>query len=175
MMSSSVRSASYPPAEKQTIVSRGRCAAHVVCSTCDGTCDCDPDFFGPEFDADTERELWRVGLSWPPLREEADLASAPTSSYSLQSFKEYGEFYDPTGVHYGRALFAPDDFARLADQLAGIQGRFVMSINDVPEIRALFAAFDLQPVETTYGISRQAAAKAAPRAELLISNAAARA
>ena len=72
---------------------------------------------------------------------------------------------------YGRALFAPDDFARLADQLAGLQGRFLLSINDVPEIRELFAAFDLQPVETTYGISRQAAAKAAPRAELLISNA----
>ena len=70
--------------------------------------------FGPEFDADTERELWRVGLSWPPLREEADLASAPTSSYSLQSFKEYGEFYDPTGVHYGRALFAGSEHLFLA-------------------------------------------------------------
>ena len=70
---------------------------------------------------------------------------------------------------YGRALFAPEDFARLADQLAGIQGRFLLSINDVPKIRELFAVFDLQPVETTYGISRQPAAKAAPRAELLIS------
>ena len=70
---------------------------------------------------------------------------------------------------YGRALFTPQDFARLADQLAGIQGRFLLSINDVPEIRELFGAFDVQPVETTYGISRQAAAKAAPRAELLIS------
>ena len=70
---------------------------------------------------------------------------------------------------YGRALFAPDDFARLADQLAGLQGRFLLSVNDVPEIRELFGTFNLQTVETTYGISRQAAAKAAPRRELLVS------
>ena len=72
---------------------------------------------------------------------------------------------------YGRALFAPEDFARLADQLAGIKGRFLLSINDVPEIREIFSAFVQVEVETTYGISRQVAAKAASRAELLISNA----
>ena len=72
---------------------------------------------------------------------------------------------------YGKALFARDDYARLADQLAGIKGRFLLSINDVPEIREIFAAFDLTQVETTYGISKSAASKAEARRELLISNA----
>ena len=70
---------------------------------------------------------------------------------------------------YGKALFARDDYARLADQLAGIKGRFLLSINDVPEIREIFAQFHLEDVNTTYGISRLAAAKAEPRRELLVS------
>jgi len=40
---------------------------------------------------------------------------------------------------YGKALFSRQDFGRLAATLTGIKGRFLMSINDVPEIRELFA------------------------------------
>jgi DNA adenine methylase len=40
---------------------------------------------------------------------------------------------------YGKAMFAQGDFARMADQLRGIAGRFVLSINDVPEIREIFS------------------------------------
>ena len=68
---------------------------------------------------------------------------------------------------YGKAMFASADFDALAGQLAGITGRFVMSINDVPEIRETFAAFSMQQVETTYTIAK---GKGARRGELLVSN-----
>ena len=37
--------------------------------------------------------------------------------------------------YYGKALFAREDFARLAEQLRLIQGRFILSLNDLPEVR----------------------------------------
>lgn len=54
-------------------------------------------------------------------------------------------------------LFAPEDFQRLADQLAAIEGRFVLSINDVPETRELFGRFATEAVETTYTVMKGAA------------------
>ena len=70
---------------------------------------------------------------------------------------------------YGRAMFERADFAHMAALLAGIQGRFIMSINDVPQIRELFEAFHLTPVTTSYTIGR-ANDRSNDRAELLISN-----
>lgn len=66
---------------------------------------------------------------------------------------------------YGKGLFGREDFARMADQLAGIQGRFVLSINDVPEVRQTFAAFPFEVVETVYTIARE---EAKPVSELII-------
>ena len=70
---------------------------------------------------------------------------------------------------YGEALFIRADFTRLAEQLATIKGRFLMSINDVPEIRELFSAFQIEEVKTTYSVSK-VNEKAGQRKELLISN-----
>ncbi|MGH1577691.1 DNA adenine methylase [Planktotalea sp.] len=70
---------------------------------------------------------------------------------------------------YGKALFERADFERLAEQLKGIKGRFVMSINDVPEIRETFAAFHMSEVSTTYTIAAKND-RSKERAELLISN-----
>lgn len=68
---------------------------------------------------------------------------------------------------YGKAMFARADFARMAEVLAGLKGRFLLSINDVPEVRETFAAFRIEEVRTTYTITSGAAR---PAAELLISN-----
>lgn len=67
---------------------------------------------------------------------------------------------------YGKSLFSRDDFVRMAEALAKIRGRFVLSLNDVPEVRALFAAFSLEEVQTTYTIGEAAR----PASELIISN-----
>lgn len=67
---------------------------------------------------------------------------------------------------YGTGLFAREDFARLADQLASIKGRFILSINDRPEVRELFGGFTLEPVGLFYRVS----GKPTDAAELIVSN-----
>lgn len=61
---------------------------------------------------------------------------------------------------YGAGVFNRSSFARLAEQLAGIAGTFILSINDTPEIRRIFAAFALEEVSLTYSISDGAATEA---------------
>ena len=68
---------------------------------------------------------------------------------------------------YGRGVFAKADFGSLAGQLAELRGGFLLSINDVPEIREIFASFHQRAVTTTYTVN-QARSQAA--AELLITN-----
>ena len=71
---------------------------------------------------------------------------------------------------YGKAMFARDDFDRLAQLLASIRGRFILSLNDVPEVRAAFRTFHLAEVATTYTVNARRNDQAGTRAELLISN-----
>lgn len=66
---------------------------------------------------------------------------------------------------YGAGLFSRDDYARMAEVLSRLQGRFILSINDVPAIRRTFAGFRLSPVRLTYTVSRSARR---PARELII-------
>jgi len=43
--------------------------------------------------------------------------------------------------------------------LAGIKGRFVLSINDRPEVRELFKEFQIKSVSTTYSASKTGSRK----------------
>lgn len=52
-------------------------------------------------------------------------------------------------------IFTRDDFARMAEILGGIRGRFLLSLNDVPEVREVFGRFKMEAVETTYSIARK--------------------
>jgi len=64
-------------------------------------------------------------------------------------------------------VFAPADFRALANQLADIRGRFLLSINDAPEIREIFGRFHFEEAETTWSIG----ARPKKVGELIISNA----
>lgn len=55
---------------------------------------------------------------------------------------------------YGAGVFGRGDFARLAEQLGGLRGSFILSINDRPEIRELFSRFHVEPVELVYTLSK---------------------
>ena len=53
---------------------------------------------------------------------------------------------------YGKGLFGRQDFEHLAAELSGLKGRFLMSINDHPEVRKIFRGFHAEPVRTRYTI-----------------------
>lgn len=57
---------------------------------------------------------------------------------------------------YGPGVFERADFERLAGQLASIKGRFILSLNDTPEVRALFARFAIERVEVSYSVNNGA-------------------
>lgn len=69
---------------------------------------------------------------------------------------------------YGRGLWRRSDFARLADRLRRLEGCFLLSINDVPEIRRIFDGFWMEEAKVTYTIARQGSGSE-QAAELLIS------
>lgn len=68
-------------------------------------------------------------------------------------------FLDPpywgNETDYGDGLFSRADFDRLRGLLEGLKGRFILTINDVPAVRELFAspAFHIEPVGVTYRLS----------------------
>ncbi len=69
---------------------------------------------------------------------------------------------------YGEGIFSREDFGRLRNQLDGIDGKFIMSINDVPEIKTIFKGYKIDVVGTKYII--KGANKAKKVNELLIRN-----
>ena len=97
----------------------------------------------------------------------------------------YGEFlprYDREGTlfyldppyfgsehFYGRDLFGRDDFERLAGLLSNLKGRFVMSLNDHPDVRRIFGRFKLQSVPVNYTVAGGKHGRK-PRRELIITD-----
>jgi len=67
---------------------------------------------------------------------------------------------------YGAGVFIQGDFQRMADKLRSAEGKFLLSINDRPEIREIFSWADIEAVQTSYSVG--GGDTAAPAAELLI-------
>lgn len=70
--------------------------------------------------------------------------------------------------HYGKGIFKRADFDTLAARLGRLKGKFIMSINDTPAIRQVFAEFHIRPVTTRYTVGN--AKKGNVITELLIAN-----
>ena len=82
----------------------------------------------------------------------------------------YGEMlarYDRKGTlfyldppYYGRKLYRHNltatDFQKLAEQLGGLKGKFVLSLNDVQEVRALFHRFQIKEIDLHYTAQKHA-------------------
>lgn len=69
---------------------------------------------------------------------------------------------------YGQGMFGQDEFAEMAEMLARLKGRFILSLNDHPKVRELFASFAIEAVETTYQVSGNGRAQTAR--EVIISS-----
>lgn len=69
---------------------------------------------------------------------------------------------------YGRDLFDRSQFALMAEQLHGLRGRFILSINDRPEVREIFAGFTIDEARARYTIGGMDQSRLF--SELIISN-----
>ncbi len=91
----------------------------------------------------------------------------------IDRFDKPGTFFyiDPpywgNETDYGKGIFAREDFDRLAKQLSSIKGKFLLSLNDRPEVRSTFANFHIQAVKTRYSVAAKSNSEVG---ELLISN-----
>lgn len=123
------------------------------------------------------------GARFNVLRLERDLADLHDRLASVVIEQlDFGAFirrYDRAGMlfyldppyfgcerDYGQDVFGRPDFGHLADQLAVIKGKFVLSINDAPAVREIFARFAMRAVMTTY----QVGINGTRAGELIISN-----
>jgi len=70
---------------------------------------------------------------------------------------------------YGPGVFSREDFQRLAEQLGGIKGKFLLSLNDTPGVRETFHGFHIESVKTRYTVSAKTSGKKEV-GEVLISN-----
>lgn len=68
---------------------------------------------------------------------------------------------------YGAHLFSRAEFGVMAALLSGLRGRFILSLNDCPEVREIFSGFHIRSVKTVYSISRNEGQKVG---EVLIAN-----
>ena len=68
---------------------------------------------------------------------------------------------------YGEGVFGREDFERLAEALAGLKGRFLLSLNDTPGVRQVFGRFSIEEVEVAWTVGQHAGRP--PAREVLIS------
>ncbi|MFY9561292.1 MAG: DNA adenine methylase [Terriglobales bacterium] len=88
------------------------------------------------------KRLARVQIECLPYDEVLKRYDRPATLFYL----------DPP--YFGRKLyrynFEAADFEKLAERLQKLRGKFVLSLNDVPEVRALFRGFHIERVELPY-------------------------
>jgi DNA adenine methylase len=63
--------------------------------------------------------------------------------------------------------FEPHDFEELAEVLKGLKGKFLLSLNDVPEVRRTYRAFQFDQIQLAYSAQKNAGNR---YAELIIKN-----
>ncbi len=61
-------------------------------------------------------------------------------------------------------------FSELSDLLTGIEGRFILSLNDRREVRDIFGHLHIKSVSVRYSAGKTAASRSSARGEVLISN-----
>ncbi len=113
----------------------------------------------PEIIENAHRRLARVHIECLPYEE------------IIRRFDRAETLFYLDPPYWGRKLyrhnFTNDDFRELARRLAAVKGKFVLSVNDVPELRELFRAHVIREIEFPYTALRQGGKRFR---ELLITN-----
>jgi len=113
----------------------------------------------PQLIEETHERLARVQIEHLPYDEVLRHYDRPATLFYL----------DPP--YYGRKLYRHnlehDDFAKMAEILDGLKGKFVLSLNDLPEVRSLFKRFKMRGIDLHYTAQRAAGRR---YKEVLITN-----
>jgi DNA adenine methylase len=130
--------------------------------------------FGQVYDSSARFNLNRLA----PMLEDAHerLAGVIIENLDWPDFidrydREATLFYlDPpyfgTEDYYGKEMFDRSQYELMAERLDRLQGRFILSINDVPQIRTIFKRFAIEEAALTYSVR---GGKGKPAHELIIS------
>ncbi|MGY8903702.1 MAG: DNA adenine methylase [Burkholderiales bacterium] len=105
--------------------------------------------------------LARVVIENRPYAEVLARLDKPTTLFYLDP-----PYWDCETV-YGKGIFERADFAALARLLDKVKGKFILSLNDTPGVREVFANFKFEDIKTRYSVS---ANKNMPVGEVLIRN-----
>lgn len=102
----------------------------------------------PEVIARTHERLRSVQIECLPYDRILEKYDRPTTFFYL----------DPPywGPKLYRFNFERDDFVALAKRLNEVKGKFILSLNDTPQVRDLFEAFKIRPVELVYTAKQNA-------------------
>jgi len=115
----------------------------------------------PEWIENVHHRLANVQIEALPYEHVLKRYDRPTTLFYL----------DPP--YYGRKLYNhnldPADFEAMAERLKELKGKFVLSLNDLPEVRKIFHGFKMKNVQLAYTGSRHKA-KGHRFSELLITN-----
>lgn len=113
----------------------------------------------PEIIEEAHARLARVQIECLPYEEV------------LQHYDRRESLFYLDPPYLGRRLYRYNlerkDFVKMAEILAGLKGKFVLSLNDVPEVRAIFKGFKLHTVNLHYTAHQIAGRR---HSELLIRN-----
>lgn len=113
----------------------------------------------PELIENTHKRLARVQIECLPYQDILRRYDRPGTLFYL----------DPPyfGLKLYRYNFTEKDFTELVACLKKLQGKFVLSLNDVPQVRKTFADFKFLEIEISYTAQRKAGKRFR---ELLIAN-----
>jgi len=78
----------------------------------------------------------------------------------LEKFDRAETFFYLDPPYYDKKLyrfnFTKADFSELAARLKTLSGKFLLSLNDVPEVRKLFSEFNIEPIKLAYSAQKKA-------------------
>jgi len=112
-----------------------------------------------ELIGETHKRLARVQIERLPYEKVLKRYDRKTTLFYLDP-----PYYGVKLYHHN---FEHDDFEQLADKLAELSGKFVLSINDTPEVREIFSRFNIGEIPITYSLQRSEGKRFT---ELLIKN-----
>jgi DNA adenine methylase len=96
----------------------------------------------PENIEKAHQRLQRVQIESLPYEQILLKYDRPTTLFYLDP-----PYWGPQLYHYN---FTEDDFRVLAERLRRVSGKFILSLNDRPEVRTVFADFKMERLEIAY-------------------------